>query len=378
MTTVDELLASLAGSRDWNKQSGQVRRWAASGQTERALEAVEALADDKRSAQIAPWVRQSLRENLESTLAQTPDLACAQAALRVARLPPAEGPGRLGGPGRQAAAQLAQAQTPATLDALFAQSGPDARHREALACLVQEMLLRGKPVTHNAAAFWAALPPQHPLAWLPASLLPCEEGLRAWLPRYGPEGSASWGFPTSGGVPVPPSPTPTWTAQKVDDADTERIEAAVANWQEASNGRFEARVFASDQPLTPDEISATPLSALGLDCLGGATAADVTLKRIPFPNALAILFGAAANGGAYNSGHGGAYGRREAWRSAAGLVGADDADTPAQIESLAGRAAWFSFDVDSGWFDHVAWDLGLLALRPDGRTLALLAATDTD
>lgn len=26
----------------------------------------------------------------------------------------------------------------------------------------------------------------------------------------------------------------------------------------------------------------------------------------------------------------------------------------------------------------VAWDIGLPALRPDGRTLAVLAATDTD
>jgi hypothetical protein len=29
-------------------------------------------------------------------------------------------------------------------------------------------------------------------------------------------------------------------------------------------------------------------------------------------------------------------------------------------------------------FYQVAWDLGLAAVRPDGRSLAVLAATDTD
>lgn len=378
MTTVDELLAGLAGAKDWNKQFGQVRRWAASGQVERAVEAGEALADARRSACIAPWVRESMRESLESTLAQTPGVASAEAALRVSLLPPGEGRFRLGGPGRQVAAHLAGAQTPETLDALFAQCGPDAHYRGALACLAQEMLLRGRPIADTpAGAFWTALPADHPLAWLPPALLPCEEGLRAWLPRYGPQGE-SWGSPMAEGIPVPPAPARTWTAHAVEDAGARRIPAAVANWAAASNGRFEARVFASHRPLTADAITATPLSTFGMDCLGGAKAAGITLARIPFANALALLFGAAANGGAYNSGRGGAYGRRDAWQSAAGLVGAGDDDTPAQVLALAARAAWFSFDADSGWFDHVAWDLGLLALRPDGRTLALLAATDTD
>src|SRR5262249_39710491 len=44
---------------------------------------------------------------------------------------------------------------------------------------------------------------------------------------------------------------------------------------------------------------------------------------------------------------------------------------------LATRCQWACCDAASGWFYQVAWDVGLLAVRPDGRSLAVLAATDT-
>jgi hypothetical protein len=39
---------------------------------------------------------------------------------------------------------------------------------------------------------------------------------------------------------------------------------------------------------------------------------------------------------------------------------------------------WYRFAPDTDWFEHVAWDLALVAVSPDGRRLAVLAATDTD
>jgi hypothetical protein len=45
---------------------------------------------------------------------------------------------------------------------------------------------------------------------------------------------------------------------------------------------------------------------------------------------------------------------------------------------LASRCLWVSWDAASEWYCQVAWDLGLLAVRPDGMSLAVLAATDTD
>jgi hypothetical protein len=39
---------------------------------------------------------------------------------------------------------------------------------------------------------------------------------------------------------------------------------------------------------------------------------------------------------------------------------------------------WFSFNAGTSWFEQVAWDIGLAAIRPGRRSLAILAATDTD
>ncbi len=48
------------------------------------------------------------------------------------------------------------------------------------------------------------------------------------------------------------------------------------------------------------------------------------------------------------------------------------------IKPLAERSRWFRVDTDSEWFYEVAWDIGLAAISPDGRRLAVLAATDSD
>jgi Family of unknown function (DUF6183) len=62
----------------------------------------------------------------------------------------------------------------------------------------------------------------------------------------------------------------------------------------------------------------------------------------------------------------------------AGLCGAN-ADVPAaEVERQAQACDWFSFDADTGWFEQVAWDIGLAAVWPRRRSLAILAATDTD
>ena len=48
------------------------------------------------------------------------------------------------------------------------------------------------------------------------------------------------------------------------------------------------------------------------------------------------------------------------------------------MAELVRRCQWVSFTADSEWFYRVAWDLGLLAVRPDRMSLAVFAATDTD
>ncbi len=99
--------------------------------------------------------------------------------------------------------------------------------------------------------------------------------------------------------------------------------------------------------------------------------AAVTPQRV-----LATLFNIAFSGGAYTHGQGIALARLKSWQSLGGLVGENgDLET---IMNRAKQCRWFGFDATGGWFHNASWDVGIAALRPDGKSLALLAATDTD
>jgi hypothetical protein len=90
------------------------------------------------------------------------------------------------------------------------------------------------------------------------------------------------------------------------------------------------------------------------------------------------LFSAASGGGAYNNGLRGAYGRLAMWQSLAGLAGAPPGAGLEEVAAVARSCLWLEFWAATPWFYGVAWDLGLVAVRPDGLSLAVLAATDTD
>jgi hypothetical protein len=47
------------------------------------------------------------------------------------------------------------------------------------------------------------------------------------------------------------------------------------------------------------------------------------------------------------------------------------------VAAAAERCRWAYFDAASWWLEHVGWDIGLVVVRPDGLSLAVLAATDT-
>jgi hypothetical protein len=91
-----------------------------------------------------------------------------------------------------------------------------------------------------------------------------------------------------------------------------------------------------------------------------------------------VLFAAASTGAAYNSGLRGAYGRLAAWQSLGALAGAPQNAPFAETEALVQQSTWYGFEADTKWFEQVAWDIGLVALAPGRRGLAVLAATDTD
>ncbi|AEV85614.1 hypothetical protein ACWT_4592 [Actinoplanes sp. SE50] len=262
---------------------------------------------------------------------------------------------------RVAASMIAARQPTADLGVVFRADAP----AELRACLAQELVLRGAEIDPR----W--VDPTHPLGWLPPSLtsldaspaLPVHQDGRVHLETPELEGERVHGH---GGVPE-------WRETTTSDRSA-LLGAAVAGWVRRSNGRIEARTFAFDRALSPD-AAAGALVSIGLHSTEGMTAGLLTCSP---SQAWERLFIAAAYGAAYEPGEAGAYGRLYAWRSVAGLVGAP-ADTPVhEVAAVAHGCSWYSFAGATRWFEDVVGDLGLAAVAPDRRGLAVLAATDTD
>ncbi|MFD6390041.1 DUF6183 family protein [Nocardia sp. NPDC060259] len=259
-------------------------------------------------------------------------------------------------------------------------AGPIAE--ELRACLLHELLFRGVTVTElDPIARWTASPhwARHPLRPLPLQRTDFEHDLP--IRHYSGNGS-------SVALPFDTDPTPALSRhtrialprarETTTPESTEQLEQAVANWKTHSNGRIEARTFALTSIPDPATAAAV-LETLPLACLQARHPAATDLVVTPSTPARVwrILFAAAANGGAYNSGEGVGYGRLAAWQSLAALCGATDIDTIAAITRRANDARWFTFSADTPWFERIAWDLGVFAITPDP-SVSVLAATDTD
>ncbi|MGA4539295.1 DUF6183 family protein [Uniformispora flossi] len=344
-----------------------------------ALAAAEA---DARATEPRVWQYASTVDHVVRLLGTTPGQDSVTLLLRLAAA-------RRGGDPRRGdrylASLLASGHPPEDLAAVFPDPPPDPTPGlgsvELRTCLVHELVLRDVDVTRTPGiAAWLTSPQwrDHPLARLP--LTRGEPEAQPDVPVHSVGGlSFEIAFGPSAHTQRPPAaPADTPPATEVTTpAVADAIAAAVANWADESNGGAEARVFAFARPLDTAAVPAV-LPALGLACLEGVhDRAGWAIAAQPPAHAWRILFGAAANGGAYNSGVYGAYGRLAAWQSIAALAGCPD-DAPFDaIETRAQACTWFVFDADTAWYWQVAWDIGLAALSPDGRRLAVLAASDT-
>jgi hypothetical protein len=389
--TTEKFLTSLQGLRGWNPQLTQISEWVVEEQRHLLMEIAVALTDASCPASIQMGVRQSIVGSILRNLSLTSGAANAEMTLSVLlledRLWP---PLRLGPPYKQRhpraylASILAFGQPQDALQSLFAGYGEDTRHRELLACLTQEMVLRGVMVEGTvAAAFFEqeVRIRQHPLGWLPLTLLHQEQKVVHYLPHYGPRGSScsipNWEEDVDSDV-LEGDYAIHWTPCSVPASELERLKSATLNWQAASNGKIEAGVFYSDSILPATMLQSHAVQSLPMNCFLDAAPEKISVRAVSFDEVFSKLFAAASTGGAYNSGLYGAYGRLAAWHSASGFVGAE-AGTPTEAVALATEhCAWLSFEAQSEWFYQVAWDLGLMALRPDGYTVAALTATDTD
>ena len=382
--TSERFLATYLPAHDLREAYRELQQWAERGEVGLLVALFAELEQRGPASEQLSWVPQALADRIERCLALTPGIAQATATLALA-VTPRRATARPLRTERQRQAQLAAllaaAQSPLVLHQLFEVHA--AAPSEILAVLLHELVVRG----HDAAPVpvlrrWAGLLAEqgHPLAWLPLRLAPVEHGFLYVLPRYRYEGAST--SPPSlrqGHAQHDTGQIPSVTLRDVTrPEEAERMVSAVAGWCDESNGTVEARIVAIDPPLPQEAVGPGLLSQLGLECLTGADPTSVRLYHVGATDVARQLFAAVVVGGAYSSGRGGAYGRLAAWRSLGALAGLADDATFAECVAGVEVCMWWAFAAPGPWFANIAWDIGLVALRPGGATLAVLAATDTD
>ena len=286
---------------------------------------------------------------------------------------------------RWIASRLGYAQPRELLLSLLADSpvagSEDASRTEVLACWMHERILRGDGLPEAAArAFQERLAALgHPLASMPLSLTSEEREAKTYLPMYGTEAieaavEALDHGPTSlHSLPPPDGASPPAATTVTNEDLSRRMKEAVSPWTLDANGRVEAAVFTLAPPVT-EGLGRSLLRALPLESPKGD---GLLLSSVTTEVVWGALFAAGANGGASSQGLGGAYGRRTAWTSLGALLGLPEAATIEEV-SRAARKATFAMFGGTKFFSDVAWDLGVVALREGGASIAVLAATDSD
>jgi predicted outer membrane repeat protein len=257
---------------------------------------------------------------------------------------------------------------------------------DLLVCLIQELVVRkvqcdDVPAIKQYVEKQASKPSfVKGLFGLPLRLLDIENEIPDYLYQIYPSGGESseavnHPFLYSGeinedGYPQHFESSITKFKEKLVLDELELMKTVIFTWQ------YEVHIFEADILLEVTDVSPSLLKSLRLDSTKEAE--RINLLPITANFALASLFSIACNGGPYERGMRGALGRFQTWQSVAGLVGASKETLVETIAELAEQCQWFFFGTDKGWFWNYGWDIGLVVLRPDRKTLAVLAATDTD
>jgi hypothetical protein len=395
-------LGQLERADDVNQAYASVDRWNREGRTADlvALAAGIERACDVTGAAKLPY--EAVADHVEEVLALTAGADHIDALFSLLAMPRVRSVQRARPEEmrvRAFASRLAHGQTKDALVATItrlgtgsgAGSGSKAENTELLACWMHETVLRGTALDRETAAvtFHEGLAAKnHPLGALPLRLLDAEGEAPTYMPMYGSNAISKAvarleSGPTSMRTIPPPGHHVAPSAKRHEDAALEaRLREATTPWTTGSKGKAEAKVFQLEPALGMTSPGRWLLRALPLDCLEGVgpSADALRAERSGADGVWGALFAAAANGGAYSSGLGGAYGRRAAWISLAALVDAPADATPQQIDARAASSSFLMFGASGGggFWNDVAWDIGALAVRPGGATVAVLAATDTD
>jgi len=381
-------LRSLERAEDVNQAYGAVDRMNRESKTADLLDLAAAIEKACDVGGAAKFPFEAVADHVEEVLALSPSDEHVDALFTLLgrpRVRSVQRPRSTEMRTRAFASRLGHGQSKDALAKTITRLGNDEEHVELLACWMHECVLRGTPLDRDEAVvkFHARLAEtKHPLGEMPLVLLEAESEAPTYMPMYGSNAISKAvarlesGAASTRTIP-PPGDHEAPRATRVEDAAVEkRMREAIVPWSSGSNSKAEARVF----ELDPEMDTASPgrwlLRALSLDCLEGAKALHA--ERVSSEVVWGALFAAAANGGAQSAGLGGGYGRRAAWASLGALIDAPADATPHQLDARAPSASFLVFGAPSGWWNDVAWDIGALAVRSGGASVAVLAATDAD
>jgi hypothetical protein len=229
-------------------------------------------------------------------------------------------------------------------------------------CVLHELVVRGRDVAALPDALEHTLAMRergHRLAWLPLELLPVESDCRHHLAEFLEHGYKTVSGPGARGSAISAlsADHPSVVARLPASADDL---AAVVHWTDWGVD-LDAVALRLDRPIAADALGVDWLRSLGVESLSEQSGT----VRVSDAVVLAKLFAAASVEGP-DSGLGwGAHGRLRAWRSFGWLAGSDPGADVLAVAEEAERAAWFVFSA--------FYVINLLCLRPDGRSLAVLA-----
>lgn len=396
-TEIDGIVSSLRGAKDVTQAYATVDRWNRAGKTRDLLDLSAAIEKGSEGQGADRFPYEAVADHVEEVLALTPGADHVDALFELLareRVRSVQRPRTRELRVRAVASRLGYGQSKDALLAAIRRAGEKKEHEEVLACWMHETVMRGTSLDREepAMALLERLAKKgHVLGGMPLTLLASESEAPTYVPMYGANAISKAvqrleQGPTSNRTMPPPNDDDPPRATRVEDTKIEeRLREAVLPWTNGSNGVAEAKVFQLASPIT------TPpgrwlLRALPLECLSGesgrspasGTSSGLHAERVGPESVWGALFSAASNGGAYSSGLGGAYGRRAAWTTLAALVDAPADATPAQVDERARKASFLLFRAEGGWFNDIAWDIGTLAVREGGKSVAVLAATDTD
>ncbi len=385
---IETIVKGLAGASDITGAYATVTLWNLESRTADLVHLAAAIEAACDVAGAARFPYEAVADHVEEVLALSTGAGRLEALLSLLsteRVKSVEQPRTKAQRVRAFASRLGYGQPKEALLDAMDRLGEQREHTELLACWMHEMVLRGTPLEGEPVAtrFHARLVElEHPLHALPLKLLPAEAEAPTYMPMYGANAvSTAVQRLESGPSSAPTLPPPRDQAQPlveplVDEALTKRLVEAVGPWTSGSRGNVEAKAFRVSPSIGTSGPGKWLLRALPLACLEGVT--PLRAERTGAEAVWGALFAAAANGGAYTSGLGGAYGRRAAWTSLGAMVDAP-VDAPlVETDVRAGACAFLMFGGPGGFWHDVAWDIGALAVREDGASVAVLAATDTD